>query len=193
MNPSVEFGILAGGKSLRMGSDKGLIPLGSKPMICYLLDTLSFFGFPIHIVTPNEKYQIFGFRVFKDSIADKGPMGGLLTSLQNCRSSHLVLLSCDSPFVSTNAIQKLINSITGQMISVALIEQRMNPLLAIYPVSVLYRLQECIHEDKLKMTTFIESQPHLTIDMQEFILEDPLEFYNINSPSDVIHCKIKWQ
>jgi len=50
---TISIFILAGGKSSRMGRDKGLIPLKGRPMISYLIETIEGLDLPISIIS-NE-------------------------------------------------------------------------------------------------------------------------------------------
>ena len=49
--------VLAGGKSSRMGADKGLILLNDKPMIQYVIEQLKPLCKNIFIVTNNSEYK----------------------------------------------------------------------------------------------------------------------------------------
>lgn len=199
MNPSIDprsvlsFCVLAGGKSSRMGQDKGLLQLGHKPMIKYLLDTLKEFQLPVYIIANDANYHSLGYPVFEDLYLEIGPMGGLFTAFTYCRSKYLLLMSCDSPFISYIAIEKLMKQISEDNIIVSVIEDKLNPLFAIYPTSLMDIVLQNILEEKLKMTDFIKSVPYKIVKMDSLAVKDPFEFYNINSPSDVIHCKSKWE
>ena len=90
--------ILAGGKSSRMGSDKGLVLLNGKPMISYIIEILKKMQIPIIIISNNENYKQFGLPVFADIIKEKGPLGGIYTGLKNSKTESNIIVSCDVPF-----------------------------------------------------------------------------------------------
>jgi molybdopterin-guanine dinucleotide biosynthesis protein A len=77
--------ILAGGKSSRMGSDKGLLLIQSKPFVSYIFEALSNVCDSITVVTSNKEYNKLGFKTIQDSIPNKGPVGGLFTVLNYLR------------------------------------------------------------------------------------------------------------
>lgn len=56
MKPEVkiEAYVLAGGKSSRMGKDKGLVLFNGQPMISYVLKALGETGIPFNIIANNE-------------------------------------------------------------------------------------------------------------------------------------------
>ncbi|MBK9106874.1 MAG: molybdenum cofactor guanylyltransferase [Saprospiraceae bacterium] len=189
----IEVSILAGGKSSRMGQDKGMLQMGSQPMIQYLLDTFQCFDMPLHIIANHPNYRSLVYPVYEDLCIEKGPMGGLYTALLKSRSSLVLLISCDSPFISKTSIDRLLSNIEDEKIIVSVVQDIINPLFAIYPVSLVQKVWLNIQENKLKMTDFILESAHLKVGMDDIHKKDPFEFYNINSPSDVILCKSKWK
>lgn len=176
-----------------MGQDKGLMPLQNKPMIQYLLDTIKLLELPVHIIANDQYYRSLAFPVFEDIYRHKGPIGGLYTALKYSQSTNVLLLSCDSPFISQDAILTLLQQAEAGKITASVVNQILNPLFAIYPVSMMDNIEYLIREDKLKMSDLILAHPHKKVNMDHFTERDPFEFYNINSPMDVIHCRSKWE
>ncbi len=78
--------ILAGGKSSRMGEDKGLVLLNGKPMIQYVIEALKGVVSDIIIISNNASYNKFGIPVYPDIIKDKGPVGGIFTGLHHSKT-----------------------------------------------------------------------------------------------------------
>jgi molybdopterin-guanine dinucleotide biosynthesis protein A len=115
--------ILCGGRSRRMGQDKGLMILGGKPALIHLLETLNPLVDEIILVLRDKKqlqsYQklIEKFTINRedhyppmklviDLKTDQGPLLGLLTGLSYIKARGALVLPCDSPFVSRNFIKK---------------------------------------------------------------------------------------
>jgi molybdopterin-guanine dinucleotide biosynthesis protein A len=69
--------ILAGGKSSRMGQDKGLMLFRGKQMVQYSIELLNLFTSQILISSNNQEYNQFGFPVVSDIYKECGPIGGL--------------------------------------------------------------------------------------------------------------------
>jgi molybdopterin-guanine dinucleotide biosynthesis protein A len=99
--------ILAGGKSVRMGTDKGLVDFKGKPMIKHLIEIVQPLFSDVIIISNNEAYQKFGLPVLKDRIKDLGPIGGLLTGLKYTNTDWNFFIACDLPFVQTKVINLL--------------------------------------------------------------------------------------
>jgi len=78
--------ILAGGKSSRMGMDKGFCALNGKPMVQYAIDILEQTCDSIIICSNNSDYELFDLPVIPDIIKDIGPMGGIYSGLKNSKT-----------------------------------------------------------------------------------------------------------
>jgi len=74
--------ILAGGKSSRMGKDKGWVLFRKKPLIDYAVELLGGICQSIVISANNSAYDKLGLPVYHDIIPDSGPMGGIYTCLK---------------------------------------------------------------------------------------------------------------
>ena len=115
--------ILCGGKSSRMGQDKGSMIIQDKPMIKHVLSTLNHQINEVIIVLNDEsriaKYgefinpQDYSFKLIfvEDEVKNKGPMPGIMTGLRKINSEHALILPCDSPYVTSNYI----NTIFGEL------------------------------------------------------------------------------
>ncbi|MCX6312923.1 MAG: NTP transferase domain-containing protein, partial [Bacteroidetes bacterium] len=68
--------ILAGGKSSRMGTDKGLIIFNEETIIQQVIAQLKPVVNNLVIVSNNTTYEKFGLEVIGDIIKDIGPAGG---------------------------------------------------------------------------------------------------------------------
>ena len=101
--------ILCGGKSSRMGQDKGSMIIQNNPMIKHVLSTLNHHISEVVIVL-NDEFRINKYNEFinpddyayaitfvEDKIKNKGPMPGIMTGLSNINSDYALILPCDSP------------------------------------------------------------------------------------------------
>lgn len=171
--------ILSGGKSSRMGEDKGLKLINGKPLIQLLIETIEVLNLDIKIVANNEKYTCFGFPVIADKVKGKGPMGGIFTALCDAREDVLIL-SADTPLVSTEILNKLIRQKKESHISVIRYNHKVQPLCGIYPVKFLMEIENNIKESKLKMMNLLNELPtHYVNETGE-----NEAFLNVNTPED---------
>ncbi|WP_051286552.1 molybdenum cofactor guanylyltransferase [Salinimicrobium terrae] len=188
--PAIEAFVLAGGKSSRMGTDKGLVQLNGKPMISYVLKALEETELPVKIIANNPEYEKFGLPVCNDLVKEKGPMGGLLTALNNTDAEVVLLISCDIPFITSEAIKLLLRAADEEHITAALVKDRINPLFAAYPVHLKKIVKNLIASEELKMTDFILKNPPTLL--PSVAKEMPWCFRNINNKQELKEAEERW-
>jgi len=180
--------ILAGGKSSRMGTDKGLQELCGKPLIYYSIKVLSELCSTIIISTSSDAYQSFGYKTLADEIPGIGPMGGIYSALKQSRTEKNLVLSCDLPFVSKELLSYIIENSEGYQVAVPWQgNQHYEPLCGFYNLSVLAQMTAFIQKENYKLPDLFEE-----VIMNRLIINDKLDFYNenlfrnINSKNDLI-------
>ncbi|MBQ4821053.1 molybdenum cofactor guanylyltransferase [Aquimarina sp. MMG016] len=140
--------ILAGGKSSRMGQDKGLKLHQNKPFMQHIIDALSSITKNILIVTSQKEYQKFGYPCFSDIIPDQGPVGGIYTGLSHSETKNNIVLSCDIPFITAEVLVNLINQYDANY-DVTTYES--TPLVTMYHRSVIKQFLNSIEEKRLSL------------------------------------------
>ncbi len=191
---SIDVFVLAGGQSSRMGMDKGLMMLGEKPMVCYILDTLASFPMSVSLVANDDAYLQAGVPVINDKVTGKGPMGGLITALYSTKKKYILLLSCDMPFISREAIERLLGALQdSHQVTVASVMTKINPLFAIYQQQMIVKVSNCMADHCLKMTDLVHLVTHRQVPMDDLLVKDPFLFININSPAEIEKSKEKWK
>lgn len=183
--------MLAGGKSSRMGRDKGLVPLNEKPMISYLLAELEKLYINTKIIANNPGYKQFNCPVYPDIIPEKGPMGGLLTAMEHTRAKSILLLACDMPFITAAALQDLVSKADGDKIIASEFQQKINPLFSIYPSNLKEKLKKNIAGEELKMTDFILKNRHVLLSFDKE--KSTGIFQNINTEKERKEAEKKWK
>lgn len=129
--------ILAGGKSSRMGTDKGFLKLNEKPFVQYSIDALQPLVSEILIVTDNPEYDVFGLKRITDITKDAGPVSGIYSGLKASKTELNLVLSCDIPLITSEVLQLLTNAIddTSDIIQVESNGKSM-PLIALYKKTI---------------------------------------------------------
>ena len=74
--------VLTGGKSSRMGTDKGMLLFDRKPLVLHALETLDEVAGQTILSANDSAYNQFSHPVVKDVFRDIGPMGGIYSCLQ---------------------------------------------------------------------------------------------------------------
>ena len=102
--------VLAGGRGSRMGRPKGLLTVGGVPILAHLLDRLAWPG-PTLLVTAPGRERPPGWERFDaeavDPVADEGPLRGVLTALEACRTPMLAVATVDMPGVTRGQFEWL--------------------------------------------------------------------------------------
>ena len=109
--------ILAGGAGSRMGKPKSLLTVKGVPILEYLLKRIDWPGPTLLVTTPGREHppghDLFA-REVADPTPDLGPLRGLLTALESCTTSLLVVTTVDMPCVRALQLNHLITSINSR-------------------------------------------------------------------------------
>ncbi len=182
--------ILAGGKSSRMGEDKGLAMLRGKRMIEYVIETIKESTNNIIIISNNLEYSQFGYPVFSDLIIDCGPMGGIYTGLKQSKTKFNLVLSCDMPFINSKIINYLIHRSVDFEITVPLNNGKIEPLCGIYKKSCSGLFLELLLKKKYKIYDSFKYFKVEMAEISELFLNPELVFMNVNSKNDFINASL---
>ena len=181
--------ILAGGKSSRLGKEKGLCDFKGKALVSYAIDTLK----PLcgqMMISANyfpEKYAAFGIPVIADETKDIGPMGGIFSCLRKSNTRHNLVLSCDTPFVNTAVFQFLLKALKNEQVLTPAHETFLiEPLSAYYNINVIGNMETAIRNNQFKMMDLFKQVRFKSINMDEKLpfFSDFL-FLNLNTPDDL--------
>src|SRR5690606_10416190 len=135
-------------------------------------------------------YRSFGFPVYGDVVKEKGPMGGLLTAFANSEAEVVFLVSCDMPLISSEAIKELLKLADREKIIAATVEERVNPLFALYPVILKADVEKRIFSGRLKMTDFILENKHTLV--PSIARDFPGIFRNVNNEEELKMTEKEW-
>ena len=109
--------VLAGGKSSRMGGDKGLVILNGKPIIAHVLERIRLVVDEVIIVigsdAQREAYISFGDRVIADRLPCGSPLVGAYTGLSEARGEYTFLTGGDQPLIDPRVVELLFAEVRG--------------------------------------------------------------------------------
>jgi molybdopterin-guanine dinucleotide biosynthesis protein A len=172
--------VLAGGKSTRMGTDKGLIRLSGKPMVQHVLDPLARVCHRILVVSGNPMYGMFGFELVKDEAPEFGPVMGILSGLRQSKTERNLILSCDAPFVTFDLLKQLVLLSDDADVVAASSEKGIHPLIAVYKRSCIPVFEQAVADDEHRLRTVLE---HLKV--EELIVDNDELVRNMNTQADL--------
>ncbi|MBL6663341.1 MAG: molybdenum cofactor guanylyltransferase [Flavobacteriales bacterium] len=177
--------VLAGGKSSRMGQDKGLLFLNGTPMVKYVLNALKNHAQSIVILANNDSYNHFGHPVFKDEVKNSGPLSGLCKGLSISKTDWNIFLSCDNPHIHSDFISFLISKKEGYQAVVPYYKNKSYPLTAVYHTSCFEVFNNQLKNKKLKVKEALSLIKVKLIDVHnDYPLFNEKLLTNINTPED---------
>lgn len=107
--PPIKGLVLAGGKSMRMGHDKGVINYHGKPQREFMAELLSEFCEETYLSMSKEGNEN-NFPVLVDSFSDLGPYGGILSAFRKDPNAAWLVVATDIPLLDKEALQFLIEN-----------------------------------------------------------------------------------
>lgn len=176
--------ILAGGKSSRMGTDKGLMLFKGKAIIEYVIEQLQPAVNKVTIVSNNPEYEKFGFEVIADLIKETGPAGGIYTALNHTDTALNFIVSCDMPFISKEAIEFMFQNKGKSQIILPVRQGKMEPLFGIYSKDCLLKWHELMEGGVIKLQEMVTNFQLNKIEVNNNVQFSDSLFMNINTKKD---------
>jgi molybdopterin-guanine dinucleotide biosynthesis protein A len=103
--------VLAGGKSMRMGYDKGAVSWFGKEQRYHVADMLKPFCQEVFISCRTEqKQQIdINYNVLEDTFTGLGPFGAILSAFREQPDKAWLVVACDLPLLETDTFKLLVS------------------------------------------------------------------------------------
>ncbi len=176
--------IIAGGKSERFGSDKRKLLIAGQSLISRSIDLMkSFLGRDPFVVGDNfEGIDVGSAVILKDAQADSGPLGGLVSSLENCDTKWALVMAVDLPNINAGDLEVLLGSrdATYDIITLST-DARPEPLIALYQTRTVPYWRGRLARKKLGLSEGIIKLKYKTVIPGGG--EESLR--NINDPKDI--------
>ena len=178
--------ILAGGRATRMGGvDKGLVQIGGRPMIAWVVDTLrsQVADVLINANRNHDSYRGFGCDVVDDGDSDfRGPLAGMVSGMRAARTPYIAVVPCDSPLLHGSLVQRLHDAAraSGAPIAAAHDGERLQPVFALLSCELLDDLAGYLDDGERKIDRWYARHGYESVDFSD-VAES---FANINAPDD---------
>jgi len=189
--------ILAGGFSRRFGRDKGLVVLAGKPLILHVISRVSKVVDEVLVVVSSEEQKNNFETILEEKanlVIDKdnsqSPLVGAITGFETANGEYSLLLPCDTPLVSTQIAQFLLDICSNRNAAIprwpgGYIE----PLQAVYRTeSALTAAKTALKQGKMNMQSMIDNLRgvrYISTMVLEQLEPDLLTFFNLNTPQDL--------
>ena len=174
--------ILCGGRSSRMGEDKSLLPFSTSSSLSkYQYDKLKNYFEDVYISSKTDKFDFLKNKE-KYLILDKGeifsPIVALQTILQTIKTSKVFIITVDTPLVSINSINELIDKSIESEVCVARTERTHN-LCGVFSISLIKFIDGMLKDDIHKVNYLLKNNNTKYLD---FSNDD--EFINLNNKDE---------
>ncbi len=186
--------VLCGGKSSRMGSDKGLIEQQSEAWGELSANKLIALKLPVVLSVNEQQYPLYSskftqLQLIKDDVFLDvyGPLKGILSVHLLQPYNDLLVLACDMPAMQKEVIDYLIQTSSGKKEEafVFLNDKYAEPLCALYTTKGLKKIYEKYKQGQLKK----HSLHYVLENINTCYLAIPGKwkeyFINYNSPDDL--------
>ena len=186
----MDAAILAGGRARRLGGrDKRALRVGPTTILEHQLAALDGLVDRVFVVG-GDPMAGSGPRpaVVPDRLPNAGALGGLYTALSEAAGSHVLVVACDLPFVTTALLAKLISLADSECDAVVpRSTDGLQPLCAVYARHLAGDVRRRIESGRLKIQDLLG-----TIRVREFgpaeiaaFDADGRLFFNVNTPDDL--------
>jgi len=143
--------VLSGGKSTRMGRDKGSLTYHGRPQREYLYEMIRPFCDKTYLSIRSDQEGEIGDRWERivDIDLGKGPLNGLLSAHEKHPDVSWLVLACDLPLINVQTIRQLIEARAGHKDATALATHESGlpePLAAIWEPRALRKAKKFLLE-----------------------------------------------
>jgi len=152
---NISAALLAGGESRRMGKDKATLLFYGKPLWQIQLDLLQKLE-PAEILVSartDPAWRPPDVHFVADDPPSRGPLSGLSAALARMRAKHLLALAIDMPFMTEKYLRFLWGQTEPGRGVLPEIDNRAEPLAAIYPQEALAKVQSALSGKDFSLQT----------------------------------------
>lgn len=173
--------ILAGGKSVRMGSDKSLLPLHGGRFIDHVWKVMSSLFDEVIIVTNSpELYSHLPCRTAPDIYPVRGSLTGIHAGLCHSRSEKIFVVACDMPFLDPAMIRTVCTAGGEHQVAIPRSEHGLEPLHALYHRDCIPAIEAVLDQGRKRIVAFFPQ-----VRVCEVACDcDSQTFANINTPQE---------
>lgn len=181
--------ILAGGKSSRMGTDKGLLMLKDKKIVEHVIENLKPCVDRIFIVSSNELYEQFNLPMVPDLMMGKGPAVGIYSALEHSTVNQNFVISCDTPFIGADHIFRILMLAKDHEICIPELNGLWEPMVGVYSKSICEKWKQSMLNGEFKLQRLIEQFDYKLVNAKLDLEADENIFLNINSPDELLKAE----
>jgi molybdenum cofactor guanylyltransferase len=182
--------IAAGGAGRRMAANKPSQMLVGISLIDRALNSASSMSDMVAIAVQQEPAWRVpdGVKLLYDDQIDIGPLSALSSALSlgaGLKSSHVLLIPCDMPFLPADLLSRLASHIDDAAVAMVKSQGRLHPICALWSVEALSALPNYAQNSRRSLIGFAELLGLIEVEWAVGAV-DP--FFNINTSDDLAHA-----
>lgn len=180
--------ILNGGKSQRMGVDKGTLNYHGKSQVEHLFDILSALKLTTFLSVKKNIGLDFTNNIIPDSIDIPGPLNGILSAMKAYPKISWLVIPCDLPMISESTVERLVKARYPAKLATTYVSSITNlpePLFAIWEKKAYYSLIDNPAINNSPQKFLIQNQNLI----KKVFPEKESELYNVNTQEDYRKAK----
>ena len=176
--------VLAGGKSQRMGKDKGLIDYHGKPQREYMADILDQICDETFLSVRSSKNEpATAYPFLEDTFYNLGPFGAIASAFRHDPNAAWLVVACDLPLLDLETLDHLVSHRQPSAVATAFnspVNQFPEPLISIWePKSYPILMQFLTQGFTCPRKVLINSEVHL------LDAPDGKKLMNVNRPEEL--------
>ena len=175
--------VLAGGRSVRMGTDKGLLDYKGKPQREHAFDLLSSICERVFTSCRTEQNIPGSLYPIADKFDYSGPLNGILSGMQTHADKAWLIIAVDMPFVDLASLELLLSNRDKSKFATCFLHETENfpePLLTLWEPSAYPQLLAYAAAGNISPRFFLESNPVKIVKPA-----DKKVLLNVNYPKDM--------
>ena len=177
--------ILAGGESTRFGRDKTLENWEGEPLILRTVRTAQKIASEVKLVAREiQKFEFVGVSVLLDIVERIGPLGGLLTALEDCSNDRCLILAADMPYLTVEWLVQLTDTRSDKPVIFSQSMKGVEPLCAIYSKSTLPFWWARYRTGKRGLRDGIQELGGVGVEPSDNTQQSHPPFFNLNEPNE---------
>ncbi|HEY6412764.1 MAG TPA: molybdenum cofactor guanylyltransferase [Edaphobacter sp.] len=187
--------VLAGGKSLRMGSDKALMELAGKPLVQHAVVKLRRLCADVHLLGNRNELTVYAPLVC-DVHEGRGPLGGIEAALGHSRHDWNLFMPVDMPFLPTAFLawwmqMALAREKEGTRMAMLTVDGRPQPALCLLHKDVEPYVKQAMEQGGYKLfRVFEEAERGLSGGLFNLAWSEKQEFSVLSGCRDEPWCRL---
>ena len=192
MNEKITGIILAGGKSSRMGCDKGLMKIAGRSCTEHVYMAIKPVVSEVIIISNRSGYEHLEIPVFNDIIKECGPIAGIHSGLTHSKNKVNLVVACDMPFINSGLLAHILSNRGQSEIALAEHEGSVEPLCSFFSKECTSRVEELLLSGERKLINILKefSVKKISVSSNNDFYSTDL-FFNLNRQVDLDYVSNK--